>query len=149
MNSIYVILATAAGMALATQVAINSQVRALLGSPMQATMVSLIVSSFAAISYMLYQQERLPNLTLLSASPWWMWTGGLMGVFYLWATVVSAPKLGVAVTLGLVIAGQVVTSLIIDHFGLLNVPHNSASLQRIAGVLLIVTGVVVLGLKSH
>ena len=62
-----------------------------------------------------------------------------MGVF-LWSTVVASPKLGVAVTFGLVIAGQVVTSLVLDHFGFLNVPIHTASGQRVVGGILIVAG---------
>lgn len=146
MNTIYFGLALVAGVALATQVAINTQLRAAVGSPMQATFISLCVGAVAALTYAVVTREPLPQAASVTAAPWWVWCGGLLGVFYLWATVVASPKLGVAVTFGLVIAGQVVTSLVLDHFGFLNVPVHPASGQRVVGVVLVVTGVVVMGL---
>jgi transporter family-2 protein len=80
--------------------------------------------------------------------PWWAWCGGLLGVFYLWATVVVSPKLGVAVTFGLVIAGQVATSMLLDHFGLLNEPVHPATPQRLLGMALVVSGVAVMALAK-
>lgn len=148
MNTMYFLLALAAGAALATQVALNTQLKATVGSPMQATLISLGIGACVALLYTLLAREHLPKTTSLLASPWWVWCGGLLGVCYLWATVVAAPKLGVSVTFGLVIAGQVVTALILDHFGLLNLPVHSASVQRVGGVALIVAGVVIMSLSK-
>jgi len=146
LNTTYFVLALVAGAALATQVALNTQLRVAVGSPMQATFISLGVGAVAALTYTVVAREPLPQTASVTAAPWWVWCGGLLGVFYLWATVVSSPKLGVAVTFGLIIAGQVVTSLALDHFGLLNLPVHAASGQRVVGVGLIVAGVVVMGL---
>jgi transporter family-2 protein len=144
MNTLYFALALVAGAALATQVALNTQLRAAMGSPMQATLISMYIGATAALAYTLVARYPWPSASSLSSTPWWGWCGGLLGVVYLSATVVCAPRLGVAVTFGLVIAGQVVTSLVLDHFGLLSVPVTAATLQRVIGVGLIVAGVVVM-----
>lgn len=148
MNTVYFLLALAAGAALATQVALNSQLKATVGTPMQATLISLCVGAVAALVYTVAAREPLPKSASLAAAPWWVWCGGLLGVCYLWATGVSSGKLGVAVTFGLVIAGQVVTSILLDHLGLLNTPVHAASGQRVIGVVIIVAGVVVLALAK-
>jgi transporter family-2 protein len=148
MNTMYLLLALIAGAALATQVALNSQLKAAVGTPMEATLVSVCVTAVAAFVYILVAREPLPKFASLAGSPWWVWCGGLMGVFYLWATVVAARKLGVALTSGLFIAGQAVTSLVLDTFGFLNMPIHTASVPRIVGVILIVAGVAVMGLAK-
>ena len=72
-----------------------------------------------------------------------MWTGGLLGAVVVCASVVLTPRLGAATTIGVFLTGQVVASIVIDHFGLLGVPVQPAGLSRIAGGLLIVVGVVI------
>jgi bacterial/archaeal transporter family-2 protein len=149
MNTSYFLLALAAGAALATQVALNSQLMVAVGTPMQATLISLGVGGSSPHSPTHSSPlSRCPGFASLAAAPWWVWCGGLLGVLYLWATVVASPKLGVAVTFGLVIAGQVVTSMVLDHSGLLNLPVYPASGQRVVGVVLVVACVVVMGLAK-
>jgi transporter family-2 protein len=72
-----------------------------------------------------------------------MWLGGLLGAFFVCASIVLIPLLGAATTIGLFLAGQVIASITIDHFGLLGVPVQSASIPRLLGALLIIVGVAV------
>src|SRR5919108_469601 len=51
------------------------------------------------------------------AAPWWVWIGGALGAFYVAASIVTAPRLGAATLIALVVAGQAVASLLIDQFG--------------------------------
>lgn len=51
------------------------------------------------------------------------------------------PRLGVASTITLMIAGQLALSLVLDHFGWLGVPRQPLSLTRVAGVALVLAGV--------
>ena len=94
MNAVYFLLALAAGAALASQVAINSRLKAAVGRPMQATLISLGVGAAAGFAYTLAAREPWPKPASLAEAPWWAWCGGQLGVFYLWATVVSSPRLG-------------------------------------------------------
>ena len=72
------------------------------------------------------------------------WIGGLLGAFFVAAAVTLVPRLGVAMTFSLIIAGQMLVTLVIDHFGLLGVPETKVSLARVAGILLITAGVVLI-----
>jgi transporter family-2 protein len=72
-----------------------------------------------------------------------MWLGGLLGAFFVCASIVLTPRLGTATTVGLFLAGQVIASIIIDHFGLFGITVQPASLPRLLGALLIIVGVAV------
>ena len=70
-----------------------------------------------------------------------MWTGGLLGSFYVFASVILTPRLGAATTVALILTGQVLASIGIDHFGLLRVTSQEATPLRLLGAGLIVAGV--------
>jgi transporter family-2 protein len=140
-SSVFYLLGLAAGTALAVQVAVNSQLRAGVGSPMVATLFSFAVGTAAALAYCLAVGGPWPSRAQLGVTPWWSWGGGLLGLFYLWCSVVVAPRLGVAPTLGLVVAGQLATATLIDHFGALGTVARPVSLGKLAGLALIAVGV--------
>ena len=149
MQVLFLLMALIAGAALASQVAINSQLKTIVGTPIQATCVSLCIGAMATLAYSTIARQPWPRFGTVAESPWWAWSGGLLGIFYLWATVVTSPRLGVAMTFGLVIAGQVVTSMLLDHFGLFGVPVHPASSARLIGILLVIAGVAVMFLSRH
>lgn len=140
-NSLLCILAVAAGSAMAFQVVVNAHLRTHVAEPMQASLISFAVGTAAAFLYCLIAGYAWPTFSQLRYAPWWAWIGGLLGLFFIWCSIVVAPRIGVALMLGLVVAGQVAVSTIIDHFGLLGASVRPASFGRIAGVVLVVAGV--------
>ena len=74
--------------------------------------------------------------------PWYAWIGGLYGAIFVVAAAWGVPRLGVAMTITLMVGGQLLLSLILDHFGALGVPRQPLNLGRIAGVALVIAGVV-------
>lgn len=133
-------MALAAGMALPTQFAINTQLRNVVGGPVLAAGISFLVGTVVLLGATLVMRRAVPDLAILSA-PWWMYTGGLLGAGFVLASVILTPRLGAATTIGLFLAGQVIASIIIDHFGLFRVAVQEATVPRILGGLLIVAGV--------
>ena len=77
----------------------------------------------------------------LSKIPWIVWLGGILISLYMVLMNYNVPKVGVGLATSLVIAGQVVTGLAIDHFGLFGLPQASMSLGRFFGFIAIVFGV--------
>jgi transporter family-2 protein len=140
-NSLLYILAIAAGAAMAFQVVVNAQLRMHVAEPMQASLISFGVGTAAAFLYCLIAGYAWPSFQQLRQAPWWAWLGGLLGLFFIWCSIVVAPRIGVALMLGLVVAAQVAASTLIDHFGLLGAQVRPASFGRIAGVVLVVVGV--------
>ncbi len=136
-------IAFAAGMAAPTQFAINTQLRDVVGGPILAAALSFLVGTVALFATTAVLRRSVPELGPIAGAPWWMWTGGLLGAFFVCASIILTPRLGAATTVGVFLTGQVVASIAIDHFGLLGVPVQSASLPRIGGALLIVVGVAI------
>jgi len=65
----------------------------------------------------------------------------LLGAVYVMATIILVPRIGAAATVRLILAGQVVASVVIDHLGLIRVPIHALSAPRLVGTVLIVAGV--------
>lgn len=138
----YLLIALLAGAMMPAQAAANNKMADFVDSPILAALVSFIVGTIALIVYLLLSGVSLTSLAGARDAPVYAWIGGLMGAFFVAATVTLLPKLGVAMTFSLVIAGQMFMTLVIDHFGLLGVEIRQVSWPRVAGILLITGGVV-------
>ena len=112
---------------------------------MQAATISFSVGALAGLAASLLMREGLPSPERLSQTAGWMWIGGFFGVFYVWTTIVTGPKLGALLAVSLVIAGQVLMSVALDHFGALGFPQSSVSPLTLFGVGCVILGVVVIG----
>ena len=133
-------VALAAGVVLPVQFGVNSHLRTFVGGPLAAAAISFVVGAVALGVAALVVQRSLPGS--VASAPWWAWTGGLLGALFVLASIILTPRLGAATTIGLILTGQVLASIVIDHFGLIRVPVHEASFLRIIGALLIVAGVV-------
>ncbi len=132
-----------AGLALPIQFSINAQLRTVVGSPLVAATISFIVGAITLFTVSLFKAGFSFNKGIASA-PWWVWTGGVLGAFYVLATIILIPRIGAGTTVALVLAGQIVASVLIDHFGLINVPIHLLSLPRILGAILVIIGVILI-----
>ena len=135
--------ALVAGMAAPTQFAINSQLRQVVGGPVLAAALSFLIGTVVLFVAVALISRSVPELGPIMSAPPWMYLGGLLGAFYVSASIILTLRLGVATTIGLFLAGQVVASMVIDHFGLFGVPVQPASIPRILGALLVIAGVAI------
>ena len=140
----YMLIALVAGAMMPTQAATNHKMALVVGNPIVSAFISFVVGTLALLAYLLMSGVSLGSLASVREAPAIAWVGGLLGAFFVTAAVTLVPKLGVAMTFSLIIAGQMVVTLIIDHFGLLGVNVKEVSLARIAGVILIAAGVVLI-----
>ena len=141
---LFLLLAVAAGAMMPTQAATNNKMAMVVDSPVLSAFISFAVGTVALLVYLLMTGVPLGNLSAAKDAPAIAWVGGLLGAFFVAAAVTLVPRLGVAMTFSLIIAGQMVVTLIIDHFGLLGVPEKAVSIPRVAGILLITAGVVLI-----
>src|ERR1041384_5232727 len=135
------LLGLTAGLGLTVQVGMNSQLRKVLQSANAAALISFLVGTTALIALLLATRSPLPDRATLAAIPWWAWLGGALGAFYVASSTVVAAELGTASLLGLALAGQLATALVIDHFGWLGMPEHPITWVRGAGVVLLGCGV--------
>ena len=144
MTTILLLIAAAAGGLLAVQVAANSKLGLFLGQPVGATLVSFVVGTAGLILYMLCFRTPWPGVRTLSHAPWWALGGGLLGAGYVLATIIVTPRLGPGLTLGAIVAGQMIIALVLEQAGALEVVRHPITPVRVLGVALIVAGVVLL-----
>ena len=138
----FVLFGVAAGAMLPFQAGVNAQLAEYLGSPLRAALASFLVGALVLLPLVAVFVRGLPSAERVSAAPWWVWLGGALGAFYVVGSITSAPRLGAVTLIAVILAGQAVASLVVDHFGMVGFDEHPATLGRIAGIVLIALGVV-------
>jgi transporter family-2 protein len=142
--ALFLILALLAGVATAFQPGVNARFADLAGHRIHGGVINFAVGCLAMLIVWFIASRFFgvasPQPSRLAQGPWWMWTGGLLGAFFVTTAVALAPRVGAANYLAAMIAGQLVASLIIDHFGLLGLPQISITPWRVAGIALMLGG---------
>lgn len=141
---LYILIALLAGAMMPAQAATNNKMAAFVDSPVLAAFVSFVVGTAALFVYLLLAGIPITNLAGLRGAPLSAWAGGFLGAFFVAAAVTLVPKLGLAVSFSLIIAGQMIVTLVIDHFGLLGAEVRPVNMAKVAGILLITAGVVLI-----
>ena len=144
MNVIYYLMAFAAGLGITLQTTLNAQLaKGIGGDPVAAALFSFTVGAVCVGVYSLVWGEIIPSLIAISTQPWWSLLGGILGSCALLSYVVLAPRIGLSALLGLAIAGQILSSLMIDHFGLLGATERPVSLIKLVGTIVMLVGLTV------
>jgi transporter family-2 protein len=139
------LFAFVSGALITVQAGSNSQLKKSLGVPMPAVIVNYLVGITSIALYMLWKRDPLPALSKASQVPWWGWGGGLFGAAYGVAAVILASQLGAATLTALVVTGQLICSVILDHFGWVGFDPHPANVWRILGCVLMTAGLVLIG----
>ena len=129
------------GAILPTQSAINARLRNGLDAPFTAAALSFLGGIIVLAAIVVALRRQRLDLSRVGQIPWWAWLGGLCGAIYVAATVVLVPEFGTAVTTALIVSGQNVISLLIDHYGWVRLPRRAAGVNRLIGVVALLVGV--------
>lgn len=143
MKSIWYLMALVSGAFLPLQAGLNTKLGKSIASPVYASMISFIVGALALAVFVAFTKQTVSWAGIRSA-PVYVWLGGALGAFYVTAIILSFPRIGPALTFGLVVAGQMLMSLLLDHFNILVAQPHPVNAWRVLGVLLIVAGVVLI-----
>ena len=135
------LLAVIAGAVVPFQSAINANLGRGLGHPLWATLASLLVSIAVLLPIILMLRLLLPSLGFISKAPLWMWAGGAFGVCFISLALVLLPRLGASGFIALALAGQVIASLVLDHFGWFGLMERQLTPPRLLGAILLIAGV--------
>ena len=138
----YLVLAVAVGACFALQASANSKFRMNLGSPMWAAFFSICGTFITAVTAMVVLRPSSPAGDAIRETPWWNWIGGPLGTLIVLAGAYLTRSLGAAAFLSLMIAGQLVLSIALDHYGLLGLAVKEVTPRRLLGAVLVVAGVV-------
>ncbi|HVY85881.1 MAG TPA: DMT family transporter [Caulobacterales bacterium] len=131
--------AFAAGMLLPLQALINARLGHALGSPLWASCVQNVVGALAMGCVIMLSRAQAPSAGAVAVAPPWAWVGGALGMVFVFSALMAAPQIGTARTMTAVVAGQLLSSIVLDEFGVLH-PRRPVNAEAVAGVVLVALG---------
>ena len=144
--ALLIVLAVAAGISVIVQQALNANLRAAIGSAAWSGFASYLVGTICMVLLAVALRDPVPSAAVAARAPWWVWSGGLFGAIFIALAILLIPQIGAATFVALLVTGQMLAALTLDHFGLLGVPVQPATLVRMAGAGFLVLGVVLIRL---
>jgi len=115
---IYPILVFIAGAMTALQPLVNAKLSAHVDAPIWASFISFAVGTIILLVVGLIISEKFTSIETQGLK-WWMFTGGVLGAVFVTVAIYAVPHLGVSVLVALLIAGQLIFSAILSHYGVL------------------------------
>ena len=135
-----------AGVLQAAGNSMNGQLNKSMNNPWLAATISfgLIVFVFAALFAII--PRPLPTAQGVADMPWWAPVGGLAGAVAVFAGLLFVNRIGAGPFNGLLITANILFSLAIDHFGLLNMDVHALNVWRVLGGVLMVSGIALIAI---
>lgn len=140
---IWVVLAFVSGAFLPIQAGLNTKLGKAAESPLYASLISFLVGMAGLVVYILLTNQTI-SWAGLKTAPLHAWLGGLLGAFYITIIIFAFPKLGPGLTFGLVVAGQMIVSALLEHFNILVAQQHPLNLMKVLGIGLVIAGVVII-----
>ncbi|MBQ5952320.1 MAG: DMT family transporter [Lachnospiraceae bacterium] len=140
---LYMLIAVIGGLANPMQSGVNGRLRRKIGHPLYTAVLTFATAPFILFALMILTGTELKlNVSRLFSEPFWVWAGGIIGVFFVTLNMPILQRLGGVQAMVLPAFGQIVGGLIIDHFGLLGANRIPLSLTRAVGAVLVVCGLI-------
>jgi transporter family-2 protein len=142
MNWLFLFLAFLIGISNAVQSGVNTQLRESINNPILAAMTSFFVGLvILSIAFACFNQNPIPALSDFRQVSWTRFMGGVLGAFYVITVIFIVRDIGPANMICLVVAGQMIATMTIDHYGFQGFAVHQITLPRIAGTVLLIAGV--------
>ena len=139
------LIAALAGAGIALQSGTNAVLGRSLGHPMWASFWQFAAGTVLMIVIMVAMRVPVPAFTATAATaPWWVWIGFITGSVFVVAGLSLSPIIGVGGFIAALVAGQMIASLVLDHFGLAGLAVRPLTLARAAGAALVIAGVLLI-----
>lgn len=143
-SAVLLAVAFCVGAVITVQVGTNTRLKEAFGEALPAVIVSSTIGVAVLLIATLATRTPWPPAARVAGAPWWAWLGGVLGAIYAIATVLLARRLGAATLTALVVTGQLVCSVVLDHFGALGFTEHALSAGRVVGCLLMIAGFVLI-----
>ncbi|MGJ8693582.1 MAG: DMT family transporter [Thalassotalea sp.] len=142
--SIFVLLAIAAGAAIAIQATMNAQLGVVLKNSILATGIAFLLSLLITLLVMLITTKQYPNLSEIKAVPIYLWCGGALSAFGVGMFYYLIPKMGAGSMMSYALTGQILIAIVASHFGWFNLPIKSIDSIKTIGAALLIIGVLLI-----
>ncbi len=136
-----IVVAILAGLVLPFQAGINSQLAKELNHPFEAAVISflgglLIMMVFSVVT----GGGLMPSYQKMAKISPVLFLGGFLGAVMVCTAIILAPRLGATLLVSCLIVGQLVTSLILDHYGWVGFQEHPVNMMRLLGVACLIVG---------
>jgi len=138
---IFLALALITGALIPIQAATNAAFSKSIGNPLITGIMVFIIGLVGMVLFTLLSRTPFPMRQQLTSAPWYSYLGGLIVATYVVMITILVPRIGVGAAIGLIVTGQIICAVTIDHFGLFNVAVRSISITRLAGIFLMIAGI--------
>ena len=138
-SALATVLAVAAGLAGSIQVALMSRLGERIGV-LEALAFSAAVTAALAFVILVLAHQSVAGFEHAVHQPWWMLLGGVMGLLIVFTITYAGPRIGVAATVGILIAGQLAMGAAIDRWGLFGSQRIALHWPRLLGIVLLAVG---------
>ena len=139
MNALATVLAIVAGLAGSVQVAVMARLGDRVGV-FAALAWATILSAGLTFVLLLLVKQSASGLADAARQPVWLWSGAVMSLVIVLTITFAGSRIGVAATVGILIAGQLVMGAAIDRFGFFGVDRVAITWPRTLGLLLLALG---------
>ena len=141
---LFMLIILVGGCMLPIQAGINGKLGRAVNNPIVASFISFIIGTILLGLYLMAMRQNPFDLTGTKGAPWWIWSGGLIGAFFVSIATTLVPRMGATLSFTLIIAGQLLISIIIDKYGLFGIAASDISIKKIAGISLVIAGVLLI-----
>jgi transporter family-2 protein len=128
-----IFIALCAGGLVPVQGSLNAHLSKGLNHPLQATFISFLGAVILLVIVLAVMSPPLPSLAQMKSIPVIYYTGGIYGVIFVTTILVLTPYIGIANTVVATIVGQLILSVILDHFGLFGLVRQPVNIFRLCG----------------
>ena len=133
------VLAAAAGLAGAVQIAVQGRLNERVGSN-EAAATASVIGAVLAIVVLLAVRRSLAGVGDAVAGPKWQLLGGAMSILIILSITIAGPRIGVVATTAFLIAAQFALAAVIDRYGWFGVDRVALTWPRVLGLGLLIVG---------
>lgn len=135
----FVVLAILIGTLMPIQAGLNAELTRFLKHPYLGAFISLSVGAIV-VSALVMLNGGFGEVKRLGQAPLHLYLGGILGAIFVGSSLFFIPKMGATAMIAAFVTGQLIGSVIIDHYGLLGLTVNPVTMQRILGIILLFAG---------
>jgi transporter family-2 protein len=142
MNYGFLLLTILAGGLIPVQAGINATMGKTLQSPGWSTAINFAAGLVCSTIIAFFFSAPGPVFQRAGNAPWWAWTGGAVGAIFVCWSLMAVEKLGFVGLIAGLLAGQLIAGVIMDQFGAFGNEKRPIDVYRIAGVIMLLAGFV-------
>lgn len=138
------LLASIAGAAIALQAVMNARLGVLLHNPLLATTIAFGCACLVTLVAVLLVNRSVPDGNTLQKIPLYLWGAGLLSAFGVGTFYYLIPKMGAGPMMSWALGGQILLAMLISHMGWFDLPIKPITLTKGAGVIFLILGILLI-----